>query len=79
HRISCRETILLIADVLDLKANAKKFASGVVLEAHLDKAKGPVASILVQAGTLNMRDVLVAGPTFGAIKDIENANGLKIT
>ncbi|ATZ18697.1 translation initiation factor IF-2 [Williamsoniiplasma somnilux] len=74
-----QETILLIADVLDLKANAKKFASGVVLEAHLDKAKGPVASILVQAGTLNMRDVLVAGPTFGAIKDIENANGLKIT
>ncbi|UWD35229.1 translation initiation factor IF-2 [Mycoplasma cottewii] len=66
------ETILLIAELQGLKANPNKFASGVVLEAHLDKAKGPVASVLVQQGTLEMRDMVVAGATFGAIKRIED-------
>ncbi|KNG79801.1 translation initiation factor IF-2 [Mycoplasma sp. HU2014] len=66
------ETILLISELQGLKANPNKFASGVVLEAHLDKAKGPVASVLVQQGTLEMRDMVVAGATFGAIKRIED-------
>lgn len=74
-----QDTILLIADVLDLKANHNKFASGIVLEAHLDKAKGPVASVLVQAGTLNRRDIVIVGSTFGSIKDMEDENGRKIT
>ncbi|WP_026389514.1 translation initiation factor IF-2 [[Acholeplasma] multilocale] len=73
-----QDTLLLIAEMLDLKANPNKFASGVVLEAHLDKSKGPVASILVQQGTLEMRDTLVAGGTFGSIKNIENEYGKKV-
>jgi len=66
------ENILLVAEVEDLKANPNKFASGVVLEAHLDKARGPVASVLVQQGTLRLRDVLVAGGTYGTIKDLRD-------
>lgn len=66
------ENILLVAEVEDLKANSNKFASGVVLEAHLDKARGPVASVLVQQGTLRLRDVLVAGGTYGTIKDLRD-------
>jgi translation initiation factor IF-2 len=73
-----QDTILLIAEVNNLKANPNKFASGIILEAHLDKTKGPVASVLVQQGTLNVRDVVIAGPTFGTIKDMENENGKKL-
>lgn len=73
-----QDTILLIAEVQDLKANPNKFASGLVLEAHLDKNKGPVASILVQQGTLNLRDIVIAGATFGTIKDMENEVGKKM-
>ncbi|ARU91934.1 translation initiation factor IF-2 [Spiroplasma clarkii] len=72
------ETLLLIAEMKDLKANPNKFARGTVIEAHLDKARGAVATILVQQGSLNLRDILVAGGTFGAIKDIENEYKSKI-
>ncbi|AHI52740.1 translation initiation factor IF-2 [Spiroplasma culicicola] len=72
------ETLLFIAEVKDLKANPNKFARGTILEAHLDKARGPIATVLVQTGTLNMRDIFVAGATFGAIKDIENENKAKL-
>ncbi|AUF83506.1 translation initiation factor IF-2 [Mesoplasma syrphidae] len=73
-----QETILFISEIKDYRANPNKFASGVVLEAHLDKSRGPVASILVQSGTLEMRDMVVAGGAFGAIKNMENENHKKV-
>ena len=73
------ENILLVAEVEDLKANPNKFASGVVLEAHLDKARGPVASVLVQQGTLRLRDVLVVGGTYGTIKDLRDDHNKSVS
>ncbi|QEH61727.1 translation initiation factor IF-2 [Spiroplasma chinense] len=75
---SLLETLLFIAEFKDLKSNPNKYARGTVIEAHLDKARGAIATILVQHGTLNLRDIVVAGGTFGAIKDIENENKAKI-
>ncbi|AGR42033.1 translation initiation factor IF-2 [Spiroplasma diminutum] len=72
------ETILLISELKDLKANPKKFARGTVIEAKLDKNRGPVATILVEQGTLRMRDIVIAGGTFGTIKDLENENKAKL-
>ncbi|ALD66257.1 translation initiation factor IF-2 [Spiroplasma cantharicola] len=72
------ETILLISELKDLKANANKFARGTVIEAKLDKNRGPVATILVQDGTLKIRDIIIAGGTFGTIKDLENENKTKL-
>ncbi|WP_434335467.1 translation initiation factor IF-2 [Mycoplasma capricolum subsp. capricolum] len=66
------DTIILISELENLKANPDRFASGVVLEAHLDKAKGPVASVLVQQGSLEIKDIMVVGTTFGSIKHIED-------
>jgi len=72
------ETITFIAEMQNLKANPDKFASGVVLEAELDKNRGPVASILVQEGTLKVRDMVVAGATYGSIKDLRDDRGAKV-
>ncbi|PPE06380.1 translation initiation factor IF-2 [Mesoplasma corruscae] len=73
-----QDTLLFIAEMQDYKANPNKLASGVVLEAHLDKAKGPVASILVKDGTLEIKDMIVAGTTYGNIKLIENEHAKKV-
>jgi len=62
------EMILLSADLLELKANPKRAASGVVLEARLDKGRGAVASLLVQGGTLRVGDSFIAGAAFGKIR-----------
>jgi translation initiation factor IF-2 len=62
------EMILLSADLLELKANPKRAASGVVLEARLDKGRGAVASILVQGGTLRVGDSFIAGAAFGKVR-----------
>jgi translation initiation factor IF-2 len=62
------EVLLLVADVNELKANPIKAAQGVVIEAKVDGSRGPVATLLVQSGTLNLRDVVVAGTTWGRIK-----------
>ena len=62
------EMILLSADLLELKANSKRAASGVVLEAKLDKGRGAVASILVQGGTLRVGDPFIAGAAFGKVR-----------
>ncbi|WP_339021591.1 translation initiation factor IF-2 [Spiroplasma endosymbiont of Atherix ibis] len=72
------ETILLISELKDLKANPNKFARGTVIEAKLDKNRGPISTILVQEGTLRMRDILIAGGTFGTVKDLENENKSKL-
>lgn len=72
------ETILLQADVLELKANPNTFASGYVLEAKLDKGRGPVATLLVNRGTLKVGDALVAGKSYGKVRAMLDAHGNKI-
>jgi len=66
------ETILLAAEMLELKSNKNAPASGVVIEAKVDKLKGPVATFLVQRGTLRVGDIIVAGSTFGKVKVISD-------
>lgn len=73
------EMILLEADVLELKANPKQKAIGTVIEAKLDKGRGPVASLLVQQGTLHVGDPIVVGNTFGRVRTMTNYNGKEIT
>ncbi len=72
------EKVLLEAELLDLKANAKKPAIGSVIESSLDKGRGYVATILVKAGTLKIGDILLAGSTFGHVKAMYNERGKKI-
>ena len=69
------EVVLLQADVLELRANPDKPARGRVVEAHLDRGRGPVATLLVQAGTLRKGDVLVAGTADGRIRGMSDEDG----
>ncbi len=69
------EKVLLEAELLDLKANPNKVATGTVVEAFLDKGRGYVSTILVQAGTLNIGDYLLAGKHTGKIKAMQNERG----
>ena len=73
------ETVLLQADVLELKANPDTFASGYVLEAKLDRGRGPVASVLVKRGTLHVGDTVVAGLSYGRVRAMMGQNGARIT
>ncbi len=72
------ENVLLVADVLELKANPNRRAGGTVIEARLDKGRGPVATLLVQRGTLHIGDIIVAGTTVGRIRAMTNENGRKM-
>ncbi|MGC4107163.1 MAG: translation initiation factor IF-2 [Thermomicrobiales bacterium] len=72
------EVLLLVADVNELKANANLPANGVVIEAKVDSSRGPVATVLVQTGTLNLRDVVVAGSTWGRIKAMFDDRGKRV-
>ncbi|WP_027084347.1 translation initiation factor IF-2 [Cohnella panacarvi] len=72
------EMILLVAEVNDYKANPDKRARGTVMEAELDKGKGPVARILVQNGTLKVGDAFVAGDCFGRVRAMTNDRGRRI-
>jgi len=72
------EMILLVSEVEDLQANPDRAAKGTVIEAHLDKAKGPVATLLVQNGTLKSGDVLAAGPVLGKIRAMVDEHGNRI-
>jgi translation initiation factor IF-2 len=72
------ETILLQADVLELKANPHALASGFVIEAKLDKGRGPVATVLVQRGTLNVGDALVVGTSHGRVRALVSPKGENI-
>jgi translation initiation factor IF-2 len=69
------ETILLQADVLELKANPHALASGFVIEAKLDKGRGPVATVLVQRGTLNVGDTVVVGTSYGRVRALVSPKG----
>ena len=73
------ETVLLQADVLELKANPDTFASGNVLEAKLDKGRGSVATVLVTRGTLHVGDTLVAGLTYGRVRAMLDPKGRAVT
>ena len=72
------ENILLLADVQELRANPKRAARGVIIEARLDKTRGPVATVLVQNGTLHTGDNVVAGMAFGRIRAMVNSRGERV-
>ena len=72
------EMILLTADVMELKANANRRARGLVIEAKLDKGKGPVASILVQKGTLHVGDFIAAGACSGKVRAMTDDRGRRV-
>ena len=73
------EMILLVADLQELKANPKRSAIGTIVEAQLDKGRGPVATALVQTGTLKVGDIIVVGETFGRVRALENDKGKRVT
>ncbi len=72
------EQVLLQAEVLELRAPVSSMAKGLVIEARLDKGRGPVATILVQSGTLKTGDVVLAGQTFGRVRAMLDENGKAI-
>ncbi len=72
------EMILLVTEVEDLQANPNRLAKGTVVEAHLDKAKGPVATLLVQNGTLKSGDVVAAGPVLGKVRAMVDEHGTRL-
>lgn len=72
------EMILLVSEIEDLQANPNRRAKGTVIEAHLDKARGPVASLLVQNGTLKVGDVVVAGSAYGKVRAMTDDRGNRV-
>jgi len=72
------EMILLVAEVAELSANPDRSAKGTVIEAHLDKAKGAVATLLIQNGTLRVTDMLVAGSAFGKVRAMVDDRGRRV-
>ena len=75
---SLLESILLVAEMAELKANPNRAAKGVVIEARLDKGRGPVATLLVQNGTLRSGDIIVAGTAVGRIRVMVNEKGRRL-
>src|SRR5262245_14934727 len=78
YRDDLLETILLVADVEELKGDPAGRARGAVLEAHLDKGRGPVATVLVQKGTLDVGDTLVSGTSWAKIRAMLDENGQQV-
>ena len=72
------EMILLVAEMKELKANPNRNATGTVIEAKLDKGKGPVATVLVSKGTLNVGDIIIAGQSFGRIRAMIDDKGRRV-
>ena len=72
------ESILLVAEMAELKANPNRSAKGVVIEARLDKGRGPVATLLVQNGTLRVGDIVVAGQSVGRVRVMQTERGTRI-
>ena len=75
---SLLESVLLVAEVKELKANPNRRAKGVVIEARLDKGRGPVATVLVQNGTLNASDIVIAGTSVGRVRAMKNDKGEQV-
>ncbi len=75
---SLLESILLVAEMAELKANPNRAAKGVVIEARLDKGRGPVATLLVQNGTLHVGDIVVAGQSVGRVRVMQTERGTRI-
>ncbi len=73
------EMVLLVADLQDLRADPKRPAIGTVVEAELDKGRGPVATILIQTGTLRVGDTVVVGDTSGRVRALENSKGERVS
>ncbi|MDC5704467.1 translation initiation factor IF-2 [Vibrio europaeus] len=73
------ETILLQSEVLELTAVEEGMASGVVVESRLDKGRGPVATVLVQSGTLNKGDIVLCGQEYGRVRAMRDENGQEVT
>lgn len=73
------EMILLVADILELKANPDRPARGTIIESRLDKGRGPVATVLVQNGTLNVGDTLVAGQQFARVRAMIDDRGRRVS
>ena len=72
------EMILLVADMQDLKANPSRPAMGTVIEAQLDRGRGPVATVLVRNGTLHVGDFFICGAVFGKVRAMQNDRGAQI-
>ena len=72
------ETVLLVAEMKELKANPDRAAKGTVIEARLDKGRGPIATVLVQNGTLHTGDILVAGMAVGRVRAMTDDRGAKV-
>src|SRR4029079_2111463 len=72
------DMILLVADLQELKANPKRSAIGTIVEARMDKSRGPIGTVLVQTGTLRVGDVIVVGETFGRVRALEDEHGKRI-
>jgi translation initiation factor IF-2 len=72
------EMVLLVADLQELKANPDRPAIGTIVEAELDKARGAVATALIQTGTLRVGDIIVVGETFGRVRALENDRGKRV-
>ena len=72
------ENVLLVADVKELKANPNRHAKGIVIEAKLDKGKGPVATVLVQNGTLHSGDIVIAGTSVGRVRAMTDHKGMRL-
>lgn len=72
------EMVCLVADMKELKANPDRAAKGTVIEARLDKGRGPIATMLVQNGTLHVGDIIVAGTTVGRVRAMTNHHGKKV-
>ncbi|MDF2564600.1 MAG: translation initiation factor [Massilibacillus sp.] len=72
------EMILLVAEMQELKANPNRAAQGIIIEAQLDKGRGPVATVLVQTGTLHVGDSIIAGTAYGKVRAMINDRGEKV-
>jgi translation initiation factor IF-2 len=72
------ETILLVADIQDYKASPYRRANGTIIEAEMDRNRGPIATVLIQNGTLNLRDYVVAGATWGRVKAMQDDKGRRL-
>jgi translation initiation factor IF-2 len=72
------DVVLLVVDLQELRADSEGVADGVIIESHLDTGRGPVATVLVQSGTLHVGDFIVAGSTYGKVRNLDDYRGKRI-